>query len=150
MKPGIVNSTKYSAKLSCQLMFVLPHEPSNFWPVSNHSYNLQALPIKRFYIDIFLRTISIFIPDHEKRRPEYEICRSDNHIHFDPGDAVCLEMFDVSLNFHTLRGCYRQYILAALCRKYKFQNFCNCCCFDEGFILPVFPCLELQKTTDEL
>ena len=95
-------------------MFVLPHEPSNFWLVSNHSYNLLVLPRKRFYRDIFLQKISIFIPDHEKRRPEYKICRSDNHIHFDPGDSVCLEMFDVSLNFYTLRGCYRKNILASL------------------------------------
>ena len=48
----------------------------------------------------------IFNTDHEKRRPEYQICRSDNHVHLYPGDTVCLEMFDISLDFDTLRGCY--------------------------------------------
>ena len=46
---------KYLSLLTCQVVFVLPREPSNFWPVSSHWYNLQALPIKRSNIDTFLQ-----------------------------------------------------------------------------------------------
>ena len=52
--------------------------------------------------------------DQEEGSPEDEIGGGDDHVHLDPGDALRLQVPDVLLDLHTLRGTDGEQVLTVL------------------------------------